>query len=158
MHGGLSNFANVPFSHERLAELRKKKYRSQEEFAIVIGKHRNRVSLWETGTAVPSLEEIDLIKKELGTTAAYLLNETDDPSPLRGADRFDNLRKEYSDLPREDLDKYLAGQFQASFYEEEASKMTREELEKFLEQKEYELRAEALRIRRERLRQRKEEK
>ena len=65
---------------ERLRQLRQKQNLSQEELADRVGVHNNSVSKWENGV-IPNMKRIVALAKILGTTATYLLGETDDPTP-----------------------------------------------------------------------------
>ena len=69
---------------ERLKELRKRKY-SQEELAEVLHVHNNTISRWENGEQEPRAKKVIELANLLGTTSAYLLGDTDDPSPTINA-------------------------------------------------------------------------
>jgi transcriptional regulator with XRE-family HTH domain len=64
----------------RIKKLRDNLNLSQEELAEKIGVQRNTVWRWENGKASP-MESIRAIAFALNTSVAYLLGETDDPSP-----------------------------------------------------------------------------
>ena len=64
---------------ERLRELRRKKY-SQEELADLLQVHNNTISRWENGTQEPRMTTVKKIADIFGTTAAYLVGETDNIS------------------------------------------------------------------------------
>ena len=68
---------------ERLRQLRQKQNLSQEELAYRVGVHNNSVSKWENGV-IPNMKRVIALAKILGTTATYLLGETDDPNPATG--------------------------------------------------------------------------
>ena len=68
---------------ERLRQLRHKQNLSQEELADRVGVHANTVSSWENGV-IPKTKRLQALAKILGTTATYLLGETDDPNPAAG--------------------------------------------------------------------------
>ena len=68
---------------ERLRQLRQQQNLSQEELADRVGVHNNSVSKWENGV-IPNMKRIITLAKILGTTATYLLGETDDPNPAAG--------------------------------------------------------------------------
>ena len=68
---------------ERLRQLRQQQNLSQEELADRVGVHNNSVSKWENGV-IPNMKRIVALAKILGTTATYLLGETDDPNPEAG--------------------------------------------------------------------------
>lgn len=67
---------------ERLRQLRGKKY-SQEELAELLRVHNNTISRWESGLQVPRSRKLTELAKILDTTSAFLLGETDDPSPVK---------------------------------------------------------------------------
>lgn len=130
---GAGSFAPVPFNHVRFAELRKKKYRAQEEFAIKVGSYKNRISLVETGEAVPTIEELDVWCAELGTWKSYLLNESDEPTPP--ADRFAELRQKNADLKGPEVEQILNAPMHRGFFLERLMPrpdMTTEELDAIL--------------------------
>ena len=68
---------------ERLRQLRHKQNLSQEELADRVGVHANTVSSWENGV-IPKTKRLQALAKILGTTATYLLGETDEPAPAVG--------------------------------------------------------------------------
>lgn len=68
---------------ERLRQLRHKQNLSQEELADRVGVHANTVSSWENGV-IPKTKRLQALAKILGTTATYLLGETDEPDPAVG--------------------------------------------------------------------------
>ena len=65
---------------ERLRELRKGRY-SQEELGHLLHVHNNTISKWENGEMEPRSKKIKELARVLDTTTAYLLGDTDDPSP-----------------------------------------------------------------------------
>lgn len=64
---------------ERLRQLREGKY-SQEELADILHVHNITISKWENGIQEPRAKRVAELAKILGTTTAYLLGDTDDPS------------------------------------------------------------------------------
>lgn len=64
---------------ERLKKLREKRY-SQEQLADLLHVHNNTISKWENGNQEPRTKRVTQLAQILGTTAAYLLGETDDPA------------------------------------------------------------------------------
>lgn len=68
---------------ERLRQLRHKQNLSQEELADRVGVHANTVSSWENGV-IPKTKRLQALAKILGTTATYLLGETDEPNSTAG--------------------------------------------------------------------------
>ena len=68
------------FFAEKLRQLRKGKY-SQEELSALLKVSPITVSRWENGAMMPTAKNISKLAQLLDTTAAYLLGDTDDPSP-----------------------------------------------------------------------------
>lgn len=64
---------------ERLKKLREGKF-SQEQLADLLHVHNNTISKWENGTQEPRTKKVTELARILGTTSAYLLGDTDDPS------------------------------------------------------------------------------
>ncbi len=64
---------------ERLRRLREGRY-SQEELANMLGVHSVTISKWETMGREPNAKNVEGLAQILGTTTAYLLGDTDDPS------------------------------------------------------------------------------
>lgn len=69
------------FRGDRIAELRKKLYLSQEDLAEALGTSRPSISIWETGKGLPDVNNLRELATALNTSTAYLLGETDDPAP-----------------------------------------------------------------------------
>lgn len=65
---------------ERLKHLREGRY-SQEDLAEKLNVHNNTISKWENGSQVPRVKNVAELARVLGTTPAYLLGDTDNPSP-----------------------------------------------------------------------------
>ena len=65
---------------ERLKKIRAKKF-SQEELADLMKVHNNTISKWERGENIPNSSRLSKLAEILGTSTAYLLGETDDPTP-----------------------------------------------------------------------------
>ncbi len=61
---------------ERLRRLRECKY-TQEELADMLHVHNNTISKWENGTQEPRAKRVAELAKILGTTPAYLLEDTE---------------------------------------------------------------------------------
>ena len=68
---------------EKIKALRKKKY-TQEELAYRLGIHVNTLVRWERGDRNPTADKLKELASVLGTTANYLLDETDAPTPTAG--------------------------------------------------------------------------
>ncbi len=66
---------------DRIKELRTKLRLSQGELGDKIDTDSSIVSRWETNRVRPSHRYIAKLAKALGTSADYLLGDTDDPSP-----------------------------------------------------------------------------
>ena len=58
-----------------IAELRKEKGWSQEDFAEKLDVSRQAISRWENGTALPDAQNILQISKLFGVSADYILND-----------------------------------------------------------------------------------
>lgn len=67
---------------ERLKQLRHKKY-SQEELADLLNVHNNTISRWENGEQEPRMKVLKKLAEILGTTTAYLVGDTDNPSSAK---------------------------------------------------------------------------
>ena len=70
---------------ERLKKLREGKF-SQEQLAELLHVHNNTISKWENGVQEPRAKRIAELARILSTTTAYLLGDTDDPSPDENSD------------------------------------------------------------------------
>lgn len=70
---------------EKIRELRKSRYLSQEQFAEKLGISRQSVSKWESGQAMPELDKIVLLSEIFGVTTDSLLK-GDGASPERHPD------------------------------------------------------------------------
>lgn len=71
---------------ERLRQLREGKY-TQEELAEKMNVHNITISKWENGIQEPHSKRVAELARVLGTTTAYLLGDTDNPSsePMNAA-------------------------------------------------------------------------
>lgn len=65
---------------KRLASLRRERGMSQLEAAEALGVSRQAVSKWESGTALPSIDNLRAISRLYAVTVDYLVNEEADPS------------------------------------------------------------------------------
>lgn len=65
----------------RLKELREGKGLTQQKLADTIGVSRTAISQWETEAYQPEGDNLINLAGALGVSAAYLLEETDDPTP-----------------------------------------------------------------------------
>lgn len=68
---------------ERMLFLLKKQGKKQSYIEEKLGSYRGKVTEWKNGKSSPTNEEIKVIAELLDTTEAYLLGETDDPSPRK---------------------------------------------------------------------------
>jgi phage repressor protein C with HTH and peptisase S24 domain len=66
---------------ERIRSCRKAKF-TQVRLAKLIWVHEMTLRRWENGTRHPNASALQQLAAALGTTVAYLLGETDDPSPV----------------------------------------------------------------------------
>ena len=66
---------------ERLKLLREKERYSLEGLSKIIGVKSNTIWRWENNKAKPDTDTVVRIAHALNTTVAYLLGETDDPTP-----------------------------------------------------------------------------
>ena len=64
---------------ERLKRLREGRY-SQEELAEMLNVHSVTISKWENGVQEPRAKKVAELARILGTTTAYLLGDTDNPT------------------------------------------------------------------------------
>ena len=64
---------------ERLKGLREGKF-SQEQLADLLHVHNNTISKWENGAQEPRTKRVTELARILGTTTAYLLGTSDNPS------------------------------------------------------------------------------
>ncbi len=58
---------------QRIIELRKKSGLSQEEFAEKLGLSRQSISKWETGEAIPDVDNLVLLSQKYDVSIDYLL-------------------------------------------------------------------------------------
>lgn len=65
----------------KIKELREGKGLTQQKLADTIGVSRTAIYQWETGTYQPEGDNLINLAGALGVSAAYLLEETDDPTP-----------------------------------------------------------------------------
>lgn len=66
---------------EKIKALRKKKF-TQEELADRLGIHVNTLVRWERGDRNPTADKLKELATALGTTADYLINETEDSTSI----------------------------------------------------------------------------
>lgn len=74
------------FSTERLKEARKKKFRSQAEFAAAMGMSKIKISRWESGERTPSVEDLAKISEVLGVRRSFFLGEYDETTAVSEED------------------------------------------------------------------------
>ena len=79
---------------EKLIQSRKKLGWTQQDLANKSGFSRSSIINWETGRRAPRSVDIERLAKALGTSAAYLMSETDNPEPL-----IENEENENKNLP-----------------------------------------------------------
>ena len=60
---------------DKIIDLRKKQGLSQLQLAEMMDISRQAVSRWETGSAVPSTENLKILSERYGVSLDYLLNE-----------------------------------------------------------------------------------
>lgn len=73
----------------RLKEARKNNGLTTARLGELLAVGANTVSRWETGKREPDLETVARLAEILHTTVAYLMGETDDPSPETGGKKID---------------------------------------------------------------------
>ena len=71
---------------ERLRKCREQKGLSQKQVALEVGVKPPTVSQWESGTKIPSRENIAKLARLYGVTVDYLLDRSSDPSPIASSD------------------------------------------------------------------------
>lgn len=76
---------------ERLALLRKKKNKTQEDMAKLLGITRPAYTAYETGRRQPDYGTLINLADYFNTTLDYLLGRTDDPSPLNENGQFPDV-------------------------------------------------------------------
>lgn len=76
---------------EKLKECRERKGMTQQEVAEKSGYSRSSIINWEKGLRTPDANVLKTLAQVLGTTVAFLMGETDEPTPL---DITSNVRKE----------------------------------------------------------------
>ena len=79
---------------EKLIQSRKKLGWTQQDLANKSGFSRSSIINWETGKRAPRSVDIERLAKALGTSAAYLMSETDNPEP-----HIENEENENKNLP-----------------------------------------------------------
>lgn len=91
---------------ERLREIREKQGITSNELCSLLNVASGTVSRWEAGKREPGIETINALASALNTSVAYLMGETDDPTPPQasragtpGADLQSNARL----IPLEDM-------------------------------------------------------
>lgn len=74
---------------ERLRQLRERRGLRQEDVARYFQTGKSTVSQWESGKRRPDLETLQRLARFYNTTIAYLVGETDNPSPTPQPDSGD---------------------------------------------------------------------
>lgn len=91
---------------EKLIYLRKKQGLSQLQLAEMMDISRQAVSRWETGSAVPSTENLKILSERYGVSLDYLLNEgmefSDDQE-----ERHEHSYTSESQEKKQDMKKYV---------------------------------------------------
>jgi transcriptional regulator with XRE-family HTH domain len=67
---------------EKIRNLRKHK-NTQAQLAEAIGVHEMTLRRWEAGSRVPNADDLKKLAAALNTSVAYLMDETDNPEPLK---------------------------------------------------------------------------
>lgn len=67
---------------DRLREMRERSGLTQQDVARLLNVTRGAVGHWERGKNEPSFEMLRDLARLYNTSTAYLIGETDDPSPL----------------------------------------------------------------------------
>ncbi|MBR1604028.1 MAG: helix-turn-helix domain-containing protein [Synergistaceae bacterium] len=65
----------------------------------MIGVSLMTLKRWEWGNTEPRAEELQKLATALDTTSAYLLGESDDPRPIKSADKAEPLRADINFEP-----------------------------------------------------------
>ena len=92
---------------EKIKELRKKLNLTQEKLSEKIGVSAMTVRRWEWGDRIPRANELEKLAQALGTTAGYLLGETENAGAHeeKTPDEKNNLPiNNTSDVSEDDLD------------------------------------------------------
>src|SRR5690606_33252564 len=74
---------------ERLRRLRQERDRSQEQVARDLNLSFSIISAYERNERQPPVDKLQMLAKYYDTTVAYLLGESDDPSPTPQPDSGD---------------------------------------------------------------------
>ena len=85
---------------ENLKIIREKQGKSQVNVAVHIGVAQEMISSYESGKAYPSSKTLIKLAKYLDTSTDYLLDLTDDPTPIRFFNRSDLTTEEIHFLNR----------------------------------------------------------
>ncbi|MBQ8693296.1 MAG: helix-turn-helix transcriptional regulator [Synergistaceae bacterium] len=72
---------------------------TQEELAAKINVSVMSIRRWEWGNTEPRAEELQKLATALDTTSAYLLGESDDPRPVKSADKAEPVQPEINFEP-----------------------------------------------------------
>jgi transcriptional regulator with XRE-family HTH domain len=76
---------------ERLRTARLKMRMKQQELAEIVGFSVQTISRYENGEREPVASDLQKLASILRTSTAYLLGETDDPSPPHAAPQHSNI-------------------------------------------------------------------
>jgi transcriptional regulator with XRE-family HTH domain len=77
---------------ERIKNARKKIHLTQAELAEKIGVHEVTVRTWENTDKCPNTKTMPKLAAALETSVAYILGETDDPSPPKNIQVWENVK------------------------------------------------------------------
>lgn len=117
------------FNRERLSELLDRSGLRRESVSERADISVQTLYNYENGKRVPTLEILIRVARALGTSVAYLVEETDDPAPPLKAQRPAIDLSEFEGIvPKETIDKIVNAPFRASINEEQARNMKDEEI------------------------------
>ena len=89
----------MPFS-EKLSLLRRRHGWSQEQLARMLGITRQSVSKWESGMAMPDLQNLVALSELLEVSLDYLVKENGSLDPMPDTDNFSRIEARLDDLGR----------------------------------------------------------
>lgn len=92
--------------NKRIAELRKKNKKTQQDIANLLGITRPAYTAYERGTRSPDYESLQKLAEFYDVTTDYLLGRTDDPNPPdkeKSSERDKIIHKLATEFPEADL-------------------------------------------------------